>query len=415
MLRTMDLDSLRKVSKDFTHRIVNPEFSIVNLNLNEIEPDPNQPRKFFDEEELKQLADNIKTYGLLQPIVVRKVGEHKYHIISGERRYRAHLLNEEKTIKAIVKTSLDPTQIGYLQMAENIQRANLSTAEIAEFIVSRRKIPESQGEIADRLGLNKAIVSQYCSWSDFPETIREAVLTNKIGSIQSAYALFKSWKEYPEETERFIEETEKISASQAKKFDPSIKPEETLLPELEETNPTLSSTPPEESPVIEETIGSSEELSETRNQSEEESEEELPTASADSQEEKDNFLEETSEESETDSEQLPDALDEIVIDPNAQESEESESFSNESESENFSEEKDSNFSQEPDQFDSIRTEKASEDSYKKPLILCLIEGRECELLYKKKALDGMVFVKWEDGSEEEIPAEEVEINRIIEG
>ncbi len=158
MLRTMDLDSLRKVSKDFTHRIVNPEFSIVNLNLNEIEPDPNQPRKFFDEEELKQLADNIKTYGLLQPIVVRKIGEHKYHIISGERRYRAHLLNEEKTIKAIVKTSFDPSQIGYLQMAENIQRANLSTAEIAEFIVSRRKIPESQGEIADRLGLNKAIV-----------------------------------------------------------------------------------------------------------------------------------------------------------------------------------------------------------------------------------------------------------------
>ena len=57
----------------------------------------------------------------------------------------------------------------------------------------------------------------------------------------------------------------------------------------------------------------------------------------------------------------------------------------------------------------------TEDQYKKPLILCLVEGRECELLYKKKALDGMVFVKWEDGSEEEIPAEELEINRIIEG
>ena len=124
---------------------------------------------------------------------------------------------KRKTIKAIVKTSFDPSQIGYLQMAENIQRANLSTAEIAEFIVSRRKIPESQGEIADRLGLNKAIVSQYCSWSDFPETIREAVLTNKIGSIQSAYALFKTWKEYPDETEQFIEANEKISASQAKK------------------------------------------------------------------------------------------------------------------------------------------------------------------------------------------------------
>ncbi len=60
-------------------------------------------------------------------------------------------------------------------------------------------------------------------------------MTNKIGSIQSAYALFKTWKEYPDETEQFIEANEKISASQAKKFNPSIKPEEPQSPALEET------------------------------------------------------------------------------------------------------------------------------------------------------------------------------------
>ena len=57
---------------------------------------------------------------------------------------------------------------------------------------------------------------------------------------------------------------------------------------------------------------------------------------------------------------------------------------------------------------------SEESTYKKPVILCLIEGRECELLYKKKTLDGFVVVKYEDGTEEEVPAEDVTLNRIIE-
>lgn len=408
MLRTMDLDSLRKVSKDFTHRIVNPEFSIVNLNLNEIEPDPNQPRKFFDEEELKQLADNIKTYGLLQPIVVRKIVDHKYHIISGERRYRAHLLNEEKTIKAIVKTSFDPTQIGYLQMAENIQRANLSTAEIAEFIVSRRKIPESQGEIADRLGLNKAIVSQYCSWSDFPETIREAVLTNKIGSIQSAYALFKTWKDYPDETEQFIEDNEKISASQAKKFNPSIKSEEPQSSALEETL-EASSPASDENETTSETNDSPEESFETTS---------FPSEPEDSEDSEES--DETVEEQDTTNELLPEPPQTIKVnDPYEEELAVEEDVSSEPmQTEDEADNCDSSESfprNESEEFVEEYLKETKEGQYKKPLILCLVEGRECELLYKKKAVDGMVYVKWEDGSEEEIPAEELEINRIIEG
>lgn len=406
MLRTMDLDSLRKVSKDFTHRIVNPEFSIVNLNLNEIEPDPNQPRKFFDEEELKQLADNIKTYGLLQPIVVRKIGEHKYHIISGERRYRAHLLNEEKTIKAIVRTSFDPTQIGYLQMAENIQRANLSTAEIAEFIVSRRKIPESQGEIADRLGLNKAIISKYCSWEDFPEILKKAVVTQKIGSIQSAYILFNTWKEYPEETERFIEENDKISQSQAKKFNPSIKPEEPQSPVLEETPEKSAPLSSDENEATSEANDNSEESSETAS---------FPSESEDSED-----SEETVEEQDTTNELLPEPPETIKVnDPYEEELAVEEDVSSEPmQTEDEADNSDSSESfprNESEEFVEECLKETKEDQYKKPLILCLVEGRECELLYKKKALDGMVFVKWEDGSEEELPAEELEINRIIEG
>lgn len=65
----------------------------------------------------------------------------------------------------------------------------------------------------------------------------------------------------------------------------------------------------------------------------------------------------------------------------------------------------------PDDFLQVQSE---ESTYKKPVILCLLEGRECELLYKKKTLDGFVVVKYEDGTEEEVPAEDVTLNRIIE-
>ncbi len=64
--------------------------------------------------------------------------------------------------------------------------------------------------------------------------------------------------------------------------------------------------------------------------------------------------------------------------------------------------------------DDFLQEQSEESTYKKPVILCLIEGRECELLYKKKTLDGFVVVKYEDGTEEEVPAEDVTLNRIIE-
>ena len=74
-------------------------------------------------------------------------------------------------------------------MAENIKRANLSVVEIAEFICRQLETGEKQADVAEKLGLNKAIVSQYASWTELPECIKEALTSKKIGSIQSAYAL----------------------------------------------------------------------------------------------------------------------------------------------------------------------------------------------------------------------------------
>ena len=106
------------------------DFNFVNLNINFIKPNPNQPRKHFDEEKIEELSESIKLHGLLQPIIVKKIDEQEYSIIAGERRYRAMKLAEFTEIPAIVLNSDE----GLFQKAliENIQRENLNIIEEAE-------------------------------------------------------------------------------------------------------------------------------------------------------------------------------------------------------------------------------------------------------------------------------------------
>ena len=133
----LNLGNINKAAKDFTHRRSEAsDETMRDVEVEVIKADPQQPRKEFDEEALKELAESIKAHGLIQPIVLRPSPdkEDEYYIIAGERRFRAVKLNGDKTIRAIVKKTLKPEEIGYVQMAENIKRANLTVVEIAEFI-----------------------------------------------------------------------------------------------------------------------------------------------------------------------------------------------------------------------------------------------------------------------------------------
>ena len=113
----LNLGNINKAAKDFTHRRTEvPEETIRDVGIEVIKADPQQPRKEFDDDALKELAESIKTHGLIQPIVLRpspdKEGE--FYIIAGERRFRAVKLNGDKTIRAIVKKTFKPEEIGYL-------------------------------------------------------------------------------------------------------------------------------------------------------------------------------------------------------------------------------------------------------------------------------------------------------------
>ena len=388
----LNLGNLKKAAKDFTHRRTEVvEETMRDVEVEVIKADPQQPRKEFDEDALKELAESIKTHGLIQPIVLRPSPdkEAEYYIIAGERRFRAVKLNGAKTIRAIVKKTFKPEEIGYVQMAENIKRANLSVVEIAEFICRQLETGEKQADVAEKLGLNKAIVSQYASWTELPECIKEALTSKKIGSIQSAYALFKTWQEFPKETETFITENEKISSSEAKKFDPKSLYVQTFQ-DQEDISQSSDQEPDE--PVLDTSVSLA-----TEDKAASEGPENKP-------EEADNGSEEA------EAGNLEEGQKEEIETP-----EECASIDNYEEKTTTDEEERLDVSEElestADDFLQVQSE---ESTYKKPVILCLLEGRECELLYKKKTLDGFVVVKYEDGTEEEVPAEDVTLNRIIE-
>lgn len=100
------------------------------IEVEKIKPNPNQPRKIFDEQRLKELGQSIKRHGLLQPVVVVEDSEDSYTLVSGERRLRAHKLENLTHIKAVV-TNLEELQLREVALIENIQRDDLNVIELA--------------------------------------------------------------------------------------------------------------------------------------------------------------------------------------------------------------------------------------------------------------------------------------------
>ena len=160
----------------------------VELPLDEIEPNPYQPRTTFDAESISELADSIRNIGIVQPITVRKVAEGKYQIISGERRFRAAKLAGLKTIPSYIREADDS---GMLEMAivENIQRENLDAVETA---LSFRRLMEecgfTQEQMADRVGKKRATVANYLRLLGLPVEIQKALKVDRI-SVGHAKAL----------------------------------------------------------------------------------------------------------------------------------------------------------------------------------------------------------------------------------
>jgi len=171
--------------------------SIAEIPVGKIDANPYQPRSTFDEDSLAELAESIKSLGLIQPITVRLVEGHRFQIISGERRFRAATVAGLTTIPAYIRKADDQ---GMLEMAivENIQRENLDSIEIA--LSFQRLIEEcnlTQEAMADRVGKKRTTITNYLRLLKLPAEIQLAIRAKMLsmGHARALLALDNSRKQ----------------------------------------------------------------------------------------------------------------------------------------------------------------------------------------------------------------------------
>lgn len=152
---------------------------IIELDIQQVEANPDQPRKFFDESALMELAQSIEAKGLLQPVLVKVLEGERYMIVAGERRFRAHQLLSRPTIAAVI-TEGDTDEVAII---ENVQRENLRPMELAE---SLGRLMETHGstqeDAAKVIGKARNTVTELLSLLKLPEAIKAQCRTSDIAS-----------------------------------------------------------------------------------------------------------------------------------------------------------------------------------------------------------------------------------------
>ena len=150
------------------------------ISINKIIPNTKQPRKFFAENELKELADSIKQNGVLQPILVRKIEDDLFEIVAGERRFRASKLANLEEMPCIVR-SLTDEQVFVLAVIENIQREELNPLEEAEsYQRLTKEFNYTQEEIAGLVNKSRSHIANLIRLTHLPQEIKNFVLDGKL-------------------------------------------------------------------------------------------------------------------------------------------------------------------------------------------------------------------------------------------
>lgn len=161
------------------------ESDLRHIAVNDIVANPAQPRKVFDDEALEQLAESVRSVGVLQPILVRERPDGRYDILAGERRWRAAVRAGLVTVPAVIRTS-NETETMEIALIENIQREDISAVELAE---AYKKLMEAAGltqeALGERVGKSRVSIANALRLLQLPEEVRQAV---QDGSISEGHA-----------------------------------------------------------------------------------------------------------------------------------------------------------------------------------------------------------------------------------
>ena len=146
--------------------------AINEIELSQISPNPEQPRAWFDEESLEELASSIRELGIIQPLTLRKLGADQYQIISGERRYRAAKKAGLTTVPAYIRTAND-SELTEMALIENIQREDLNAIEVA--LTFKKLIDQyrlTQEQLSTRIGKKRATIANFLRLLKLPAEVQ---------------------------------------------------------------------------------------------------------------------------------------------------------------------------------------------------------------------------------------------------
>ncbi len=154
--------------------------NLSEVNMDDIKPNPNQPRRDFDDDSLQELANSIRQLGLVQPITLRDMGDGSYTIIAGERRWRASQRVGLTTIPAYIRT-VDDENMLEMALVENIQREDLSAIEVAlayQGLIDAHNL--TQDQLSEKVGKNRATIANYLRLLKLPASVQMALRNREI-------------------------------------------------------------------------------------------------------------------------------------------------------------------------------------------------------------------------------------------
>ncbi|MGN6166218.1 MAG: ParB/RepB/Spo0J family partition protein [Flavisolibacter sp.] len=187
LLQSIDSD-LKNTAGQLKPQVVEAATSMMRLPVENIETNPKQPRKDFDEQALQELAHSIKLHDIIQPVTVSKLHGNKYRLISGERRLRAAKLAGLKDVPAYIRQANDQ-ELLELALLENLQREDLNAMEVAlSYKRMMEELDHTQEQVAERMGKDRSTVTNYIRLLKLPPDIQVAVRNGEI-SMGHARAL----------------------------------------------------------------------------------------------------------------------------------------------------------------------------------------------------------------------------------
>jgi ParB family transcriptional regulator, chromosome partitioning protein len=189
---TAGVTTMNTTSAELPTRPVNSQTApqgLLELPLDQLYPNKEQPRRTFPETELRELANSLKQTGIIQPILVRKIADKQFQIIAGERRWRAAQIAELQKVPVIVKTA-DIRETLEMALIENIQRQDLNPIEEAEaYALLIEKYHLTQQALADKVGKDRVTVSNLLRLTKLPTEVRDMVKSGQVGLGQAKVIL----------------------------------------------------------------------------------------------------------------------------------------------------------------------------------------------------------------------------------